>query len=248
VATAKSTSQSKTVPPLPPSRSPSRQTSMSSSPPDMAYLSDSPRRRARARLEGGRSGTPTSIASRNDALPTRSASTATHGTTYSTSNISLSTANGTATPRTTSPHSVSTRISTHTPSPSTASITTAASRKRASSRNGSVSYSAFPSYSSREHRLSDASASARRRSGSRSGSRSVSRRRDYTGSRGTADLAPMAGRENSVETHVSTKVAPGKYPPHHCSRFHCFSYSTCSAVLCRQGMLLCPIICIASSR
>ena len=213
VATVRSTSHSKAVPPLPPSRSPSRQASMSSSPPEMASLSDSPRRRARVRPEAGMSRTRTSIASRDDALPTRNASSATQGTTYSSSNISLSTANGTATPRTTSPHSVSTRISTHTPSPSTASITTAASRKRASSRNGSVSYSAFPSYASRENRLSDASAPARRRSGSRS----VSRRRDYTGSKGTADLAPMVGRENSVETTVTTKLAPGKFHSSPCN-------------------------------
>ena len=211
VATVRSTSQSKPAPPPPSSGTPSRQTSTSSSHPDIPSLSDSPRRSARSRLDSSSSPTATSVASRDDALPhpisygTGNGKGGNHSATYSSSNISLSTANGTVTPRTASPHS----ISTHTPSPSTASSTTAASRKRASSRNGSVSYSAFPSYTTRDNRLSDASASARRRSGSR--------RRDYLGSRGTVDLASMVGRENSVDTQVTTRVAPGTLYCGHCS-------------------------------
>lgn len=196
VATVRSTSQSKPVPPLPSSGTPSRQTSTSSSQPDMASISDSPRRRARSRLEAGGSTAPTSIASRDDhGSPTGNASGATNSTNYSSSNISLSTANGSRTPRTASPHSISTHTASTT-SPGTAS--THASRKRASSRNGSVSYSAFPSCA--PHRLSDAS--SRPRSGSR--------RRDYRGSKEASDLSPMEGRENLADTDVRTTIAPGK--------------------------------------
>jgi hypothetical protein len=183
----------------PKKRTPSRQTSTSSSQHDIAARGGSPKKGTPSLLEAGRSSTPLSMASQDDAPPTTSGGI-THRVTPSSSNMSFTTANGdTSTPRTTSPHSTSR----HTPSPSTASSQTAAARKRASSRSGSVSYSAFPSCAPREHRTSD-SISARRRSSSR--------RRDQIGSRGTPDPTPVVNREDAVETHVTTKVLPGKSP------------------------------------
>jgi hypothetical protein len=234
VATVRSTSHPQPVPPLPASDVPSRQTSTSSSQPDMATRSGSPK--APSGLDAGRGVILPSAAAGDDVPPTKNGTTITDGATSS-SSISLSTATGTATPRTASPHSVST----HAPSPSTAS-SKAASRKRASSRQGSVSYSAFPSCNPRESRASDMSTTSRARSNStrrdyrgsdmsttsraRSNStrrdyrgsdmsttsraRSSSRRRDYVGSTGTAGPTPVIVVGDSADTQVTTKTLPGR--------------------------------------
>jgi hypothetical protein len=215
VATVRSTSHPQPDPPLPASDVPSRQTSTSSSQPDMAIRSGSPQAKAPSDLDAGRGVILPSAAAGDDAPPTKNETTITDGATSS-SSISLSTATGTATPRTASPHS----ISTHAPSPSTAS-SKAASRKRASSRQGSVSYSAFPSCNPRDSRASDMSTTSRARSNSRrrdymgsdmsttSRARSSSRRRDYMGSRGTSGPTPVIVIGDSVDTQVTTKTLPG---------------------------------------